>query len=317
MSMPAVNRDEKKLNMEQITHNGITWVNIEKPTSKETECLAKNYPFHQLDLDDCLSRKQRPKIDEYKDYLFIVLHFPLFNKEQRLIVPSQISVFIGKDYLVTLHAGVLKPLVKLFKDCQSDEKARQEHMGNDSGYLFYHIVDILVDYCFPIVDKCLENLEDIEDKAFDERDAAQDVATLRRDIAAQRRIIWSQRDMMIALEHKTQRFTKLDLSIYFGDVNDHLTHLWSTLEEAKERVEIFKDADFILGQDRLQTIMTILTVITAVMLPFTIISSIYGMNIPLPGSGSQGQPWVGWVLISIMAIIAGVLLYFFRRRRWI
>jgi magnesium transporter len=293
-------------------------VNIEKPTTKETEYLAQNYPFHQLDLDDCLSRIQRPKIDNYPGYLFIVLHFPLFSKGARVTIPSQVSIFIGKDYLVTSHAGILKPLVKLFKDCQSNEETRQELMGNDSGYLFYHIMDRLVDYCFPMLDKILGNIEGIEDITFDERvDAAHDVSILRRDIATQRRIIGSVRNIMMDLERQVQRFTKMDLSIYFGDINDHLNHLWNTLEEAKERVEIFQDADYILGQDRLQTIMTILTIITAIMLPFSIISSIYGMNVPLPGSGAQGHDWIGWVLISIMVVIAGVMLFFFRRRRWI
>jgi magnesium transporter len=318
MAKPSVIEGERKLNIEQIACDGLTWVNIEKPTHKETEYLAQNYPFHPLDLDDCLSRTQRPKIDEYEDYLFVILHFPLFSKEARVTIPSQVSIFLGEDYLVTLHAGALKPLVKLFRDCQEKEEVRQEYVGRRPGYLLYRIVDMLVDYCFPIVDKVLGNLEGIEDMAFDERvDAAQDVALLRRDIAVQRRIIWSLRDVIMDLEHKAQRFTKIDLSVYFGDVNDHLNHLWSTLEEAKETVEIYKDTDYILGQDRLQTIMTILTIIMAIMLPFTIISSIYGMNVPLPGSGAQGQPWAGWVLISIMTIIAGAMLFFFRRRRWI
>src|SRR4030042_3804728 len=105
MAKPTVVED--KLNIEQVTWNGLTWVNIERPTPKETEYLAQNYLFHSLDLDDCLSRTQRPKIDEYEDYLFIVLHFPLFSKNQRVTVPAQVSIFIGKDYLVTLHAGVL------------------------------------------------------------------------------------------------------------------------------------------------------------------------------------------------------------------
>ena len=308
---------EGKLNIEQITYSGITWVNIEKPTPRETEYLAQNYPFHRLAMDDCLSRIQRPKIDEYENHFFIILHFPLFNPETSVTTRSQVSIFIGKDYLITLHAGALKPLVKLFRDCQTNEESRRENMKS-SAYLLYRIVDMLVDYCFPIVDKVLGNLEDIEDMAFDKRvDAAHDVATLRRDIAAQRRIIWSMRDMMKDVEQKVQQFAKLDLSMYFSDINDHLNHLWNTLDEAYEIVEIFKDSDYILGQDRLQTIMTILTIIMAVMLPFTIISSIYGMNVPLHGSSVQGNHWVGWMLISIMTVIAGIMLYFFRRRRWI
>ena len=122
-----VKKEEEQLNLESLTWGGLTWVNIEKPTERETEYLAQNYPFHPLDLDDCLSRIQRPKIDEYKDYLFLVFHFPVFNKEARVTASSQVSVFIGKDYLITLHKGELKPLVKLFRECQIDEESRQEN----------------------------------------------------------------------------------------------------------------------------------------------------------------------------------------------
>ncbi|MEE8582839.1 MAG: CorA family divalent cation transporter, partial [Dehalococcoidales bacterium] len=116
----AITPDEKKaeLNIKTLTWGKLTWINIERPTEKETKYLAEHYPFHPLDLDDVLSRQQRPKIDQYEDYLFLVLHFPIFNKEQRVTTSSQLSVFIGKNYLITLHSGELKPLVKLFRECQ-------------------------------------------------------------------------------------------------------------------------------------------------------------------------------------------------------
>ena len=108
-------KKEKELNVESVTWGDLTWVNVVAPTERETEYLAQNYPFHPLDLDDCLSRVQRPKIDEYKDYLFLVLHFPIFNIESRVTTTSQLSVFIGNNYLNTLHKRELKPLVKLFR----------------------------------------------------------------------------------------------------------------------------------------------------------------------------------------------------------
>ena len=117
MAVSPEKTEEQSLNMESITWGNLTWVNIEQPTTKETEYLAKNYPFHPLDLDDCLSRIQRSKIDKYKDYLFLVFHFPVFNPEARVTTPSQVSVFIGHNYLITLHKGDLKPLAKLFREC--------------------------------------------------------------------------------------------------------------------------------------------------------------------------------------------------------
>jgi magnesium transporter len=169
-----------------------------------------------------------------------------------------------------------------------------------------------------MLDKVLANLERVEDEVFDTAvDAAQEVAILRRDIAAQRRIFWPMKAVVADLEQKAQRYTKVDLKVYFGDINDHLNRVWNTLDEAKETIEIYKDTDYVLSQDRLQKIMAVLTVIMAVMLPFSIISSIYGMNVPLPGSSVGGHPHIGWILIALMTLVAGVMLYFFRRRRWI
>ena len=115
-------KEERSLSVGSVTWGELTWLNIEQPGEQEIEYLAQNYPFHPLDLDDCLSRIQRPKIDEYPDYLFLVFHFPVFNVEARVTTPSQVSVFIGNSYLITLHKGDLKPLVKLL--CPPNEGAR-------------------------------------------------------------------------------------------------------------------------------------------------------------------------------------------------
>ena len=309
---------KREARLEMVSGEGCTWLNVEKPTHKELDYLAQYYPFHPMDLDDCISHIQLSKLDEYSDYLFVILHFPLFNKRARFTTASQVSVFVGKDFLVTVHSGDLKPLVNLFRECQEKEESRQEYLGKDPGFLLYRLVDALVDFCLPMMDKILANLERVEDEVFDTTvDAAQEVAILRRDIAAQRRIFWPMKAVLAELEQKAQRFTKVELKVYFGDINDHINRIWNTLEEAKETVEIYKDTDYVLSQDRLQKIMAVLTVIMAVMLPFTIISSIYGMNVPLPGSGAQGHPQIGWILIAIMTLTAGVMVFFFRRRRWI
>ena len=126
MTTPQVKKEEQ-LNMESVTWGNLTWVNIECPTERETGYLAQTYHFHPLDLDDCLSRIQRPKIDEYKDYLFLVFHFPVFSAEAMVTAPSQLSVFISSSYLITLHKGEIKPLVHLFRECQVSSRNRQGH----------------------------------------------------------------------------------------------------------------------------------------------------------------------------------------------
>ncbi len=116
----------ENLNLEQLTVGGLTWINIQPPTERACEYLSQNYPFHPLDLDDVLSRIQRPKVDEYEDYMFFVFNFPRYYKREQVLSQSQVSAFIGQDYLITLHKGELKPLRRLFEECRDDEKARED-----------------------------------------------------------------------------------------------------------------------------------------------------------------------------------------------
>jgi magnesium transporter len=317
MTTPQVRKEEEQLNVESLTWSDLTWINIEGPTERETEYLAQNYPFHPLDLDDCLSRIQRPKIDEYKDYLFLVFHFPVFNKEARVTTPSQVSVFIGDNYLITLHKGELKPLVKLFRECQIDEESRQENFSQGSGYLLYRVIDRLVDYCLPILNKIGSNIEDVEDNIFSDRmrGTIKEISTLRRDVISFRRTIWPMRAVIGSLEPKIRRFTKMDMAVYFGDMVDHVDKIWDGLDEHKEIIEGLNDTYDSLAGNRTNEVMRMLTIIATILLPVTVVASIFGMNIPLgPFKDSPYSPL--YVFLICLAIISGML-YFFRRQRWI
>ncbi len=309
---------EEQLNLESLTWGNLTWINIERPTEQETEYLAQNYHFHHLDLDDCLSRKQRPKIDEYEDYMFLVFHFSVYNKATRVSTLSQVSVFIGENYLITLHSGELKTLSKLFRECQIEEEARRDNFSRGSGYLLYRILDRAVDAYFPVLDKIMSLMEDAEDSVFDENvEAAQEVANLRRDIITQRRLFFSLRPVMVELESKLKRFTTKDMSVQWGDLIDHMNKIWETLDECKELIEVFKDSDFVLSTDRLNRVIRVLTILSTITLPGVIISSIYGMNISLPGGLEKGSLQSFLVLLVIMCLISGAMLYIFHRKRWI
>jgi len=317
MTSPKVRKKEKQLNLESLTWGDLTWVNIESPTEQETEYLAQNYHFHPLDLDDCLSRIQRPKIDEYKDYLFLVFHFPVFNIETRVTTPSQVSVFIGKNYLITLHKGEFKPLVKLFKECQIDEESRQEYLSQGSGYLLYRIIDRLVDYCLPILSKIGDNIERVEDDIFSSRrmpGAIEGISILRRDVISFRRTVWPMRAVIGSLEPKVRRFTKMDLNVYFGDMVDHVDKIWDALDEYKEIIEGLNDTYDSLATNRTNEVIRMLTIIATILLPLTVVASIYGMNIPLPFQNSGYS--LLFVLLIWVVIVSGML-YFFRRHRWI
>lgn len=312
MTLSQAKKD--KLNIESLKWGDITWVDIAPPTEKEIEYLAHNYPFHPLDLDDTLSKKQRPKIDEYKEYLFFVFHFPIYRKEERVLTTSQLSVFIGPKYLITLHKAELNPLVKLFKECQLDEESRREYLGQGPGYLLYRVLDRLVDYCMPILNKVGDGIEDVEKLIFSsrQRGAIRGISRLRRDVIAFRRIIWPMRAVIGSLEPKVRRFAEIELPVYFGDVVDHLDKIWDGLDEYKEIIEGLSDTYDSLASNRTNEVVRILTIFATVMLPVTVVASIYGMNIDLPFMHSDYA--LLYVFLIMLVIIVGIL-YFLRRIR--
>jgi magnesium transporter len=305
-----------RLEVQSVTWKGLTWVNIEHPTMAEMEYLRARFHFHPLALDDCLSRVQLPKVDEFEDHIFLVLHFPLFNKQMRLTLPSQVAIFAGAPYVVTVHRGELKPLVKLFSDCMQSEAVRDELMARSSGYLLYRILDVLVDYCFPILGKIIEQVDEIEEHLFERntRQIAERLSFVRRDIIAYRRIIRPQIGVMELLERREYPFLKVDPDVYFGDLADHTRRIWAELEELREVTQSLNETLFTRSSQLTNDVLRILTVIFTALLPVTVIGTMYGMNVHLPLADRTDAFWI----TTGAGLLLGVLMWvWFRLNRWV
>lgn len=309
--------------LETISSNGVLWTNIQKPTYSDMTVLGQKYPFHRLNLEDCLSKIQIPKIDRYQDHTFVILHFPTPDKEKGFLF-SQLAIFIGTDYLVTIHHGDLKPLEELFAMCKIDERQRQVIMGKSAGYLLYKIIDTLVDDLLHILMKVVGNIDDIEDSVFDERiSIPRQISLLRREITTLRRIVIPLRRTVVDLSKDVQRFSREDLAVYFKDVQDHIEKVYEALEEAKETVEIYKDTDFMLSNEKTNKILAVLTIVFTLSIPATVIGTFYGMNINLPG-GTETGPWdqLGKYTALIFVLVASsvsalFMVLYFRRLGWL
>ena len=316
----ATENEKNQLNVETVSAGKLTWYYMEKPTIKEVDYLAKQFHFHPLDLDDVLSRVQRPKIDDYEDHLFIVMHFPVFNKENRVTTASEVNIFIGENYVVTVHCqGDLKPLAKFFKECQINEEIRNNYLNYSSGYLLYHILDRLVNYCFPIVNKLTDNIDKIEDLIFTRTvpETVREISLIRRDLISFRRVIHPQMSVVEALENEDYPFLKEDQEIYFGDIADHTNKIWDALEDCKEVVDGLAETSNWLTSHRIQEIMRVLTILTAILAPGTLIASIYGMNVPLFGSTDGGSLLPLSIILFVILAIALIMYFLFRRRHWL
>ena len=304
------------MSVQTITHGKVTWIKIENPTTEDIEVLRRNFNFHPLDLEDCLSKIERPKIDEYDDYLFIVMHFPIYDQDREVSQPAEIDFFIGTSYLVTVHDGRLKPLLQLFEDCRAYEQTRRRHMSAGASRLLHSVIDKLVDYCFPILAKVVHNIQTIEDEVFTEnmRQIVQRISVVRRDIIALRRIIKPQLAIVANLEHVDRPFIREDLDVYFGDIHDHLQKAWEELEDHREVLEGLSDTSESVLSYRINNVMKILTIISVMMLPLSLLSGIYGMNVILPGENS---PWAFLIIIGVMVIIVVAMLASFKKKNWL
>ena len=300
-----------------LRHGRITWTNITTPTSADMERLREVYPqFHPLDIEDCLSRIERPKIDEYDDYLFIVMHFPQWDASRRISRPAEIDMFIGPGYVVTVHEGELKPLVKLYQQAESDEQVREKIMAQGASRLLHAVIDRLVDYVFPILYKIDSNIHAIEDALFtqDTRKIVQEIAIMRRDIILLRRIVRPQLPILENLEEVDRPFIQEEMDVYFGDILDHLKKARDIIDDDAEVINGLADTSDTLASYRINEVMRILTVISVIMLPLTLISGIYGMNVPLP-FGQDSTSFFG-IMVLMVFISAGMLVYF-RHRGWL
>ena len=310
--------EEEPLHIEKITLGEMTWINIQPPSEREIEWLAQNYNFHQLALDDTLSRKQISKLDVYPGYLFFIFHSPIYDKETRIATKRQWAAFISDNLVVTVHNGELKTLVALFRDCQVNEDSRKEYLSGGSGFLLYRILDRTIDSYFPVLDKILSLMEDVEDAVFDEEiETAKEISILRRDIITQRAVMFPTRAIFVEMENKLKRFSTVDVTAYYNDLMDHMDKICNTLDEARDIIEVFMDTDYNLATHRINRVTRLLTIFSTVFLPFLIVSSLYGMNIILPGGLEKGSYHTFVILLIIMGLIAGAMLYIFHRRRWI
>ncbi len=301
---------------EIIEEAGLRWIHIESPRTADRDWLEDNFDFHPLDIEDVYSRNQRPKLDQYADYVFIVLHFPLFDKDSGRILTAELDLFLGPDYLITLPNIPLPPLSAMFERYREKADLREEVFSKGSGYLLYKIVDTGVDASFPMLRKTGLKLERLEDDIFEGRSSeiVRDLSEAKQEIINFRKIVRPQRAVLRDLERTKQRYLQDELEIYFDDISDAAERIWDTLENYKEVIEGLESTNESVLSHRLNDSFRVLTAASVILLPLTLIASIFGMNVQFPG---EGQGVTFFVILGLMALLLLGLVVLFRRRGWL
>jgi magnesium transporter len=307
--------EPEALRVEVVETDGLRWINIERPRAAERAWLEQEFDFHSLDYEDVYSRNQRPKVDEYDDYLFVVLHFPRFDKAVGRLNAAELDVFVGPDYVITLPNEPLAPLEYLFERCRTREDIREGLLSKGPGYLLYKIVDDCVDSSFPMLNKIGNKLERLEDDIFEgrSRELVRDISDVKQEIITFRKIVRPQRSALKDLE-RTKRYTPETLEVYFDDINDASERIWDMLENFKEVSEALEATNESAIGHQLNDVLRVLTAFSVIILPLTLISGIWGMNVGVPGEDTTTG---FWAVIGFMACVLVSLVLYFRRRGWL
>jgi magnesium transporter len=302
---------------ESMRSGKLAWRNITNPTVDTLEDLQKEYGFHELDLEDCLSKTESPKIEEYDDYVFVVFHFPMRDVRTQNITIASLNVFIGQHFIITLSNGKLKRLDDFFERLREKDDERRIDFRRGSGYLLYLMMDDLFDVYNTYISQLTRSIREIEEDIFEGKimkDRLYDIMTVKRQIINLRRALLPHTPIILALEHLHKRFINKKLELYFDNVADKINRAKIGLESMTETIETLNDANESLTSHNTNRVMKILTIFSVTLLPLTLLTGVYGMNLQLPYAQN---PNAFWIVLGSMISTVILLLVFFRMKKYL
>jgi magnesium transporter len=290
------------------------WVDIERPTQEDMQYLEQHFSFHPLAIEDCMTTIQRPKIDTYDGYLFIVLHAATLAPHKDKATSLELDSFVGENYVVTVHLKPIPSVSSTWGRCLKNMGI----MSRGAAHLFYFLTDALVDNYFPILEKLDSEIQRTEDSVLKDPDATvlNTIFDLKENVLILRRIIGPQRETMNFIARGGYHpLIPAELSIYFRDVSDLLARINDNLDTYRDLLASARDGYMSASSNRLNEIMKVLTIICTIMMPLTLITGIYGMNF-------RHMPEIDWrygylSIMFVMILIACGMLLFFKKKRWL
>ena len=289
------------------------WVDLADPTPEEGRILADLFHFHPLAVEDAQSVLQFPKIESYRDYLYLVLHGIDITKGGRTLATHDVDFFLGPNYLVTVHENKSRSIARMRDIC--DKHSRVLHEG-PVGVL-HRVIDSMVDNYRPAIEEVEHRLARLEEQAYVGQDTmVKQVLTLRRDLGNLRRVLVPQRDAIGRLARREFPVISDEMAYRFRDVYDQVVRLTEEAVLFQDRLTGILEVNLANVSNRLNQVMKVLTVMSTIFLPLTVLTGMWGMNIALPHfpGGDAAQFW--WISVSMVALVGGML-GIFRYNHWI
>ena len=290
------------------------WVDLAAPTGDELRFLSEVFAFHPLSVEDARSSLQYPKVEPFPGYLYLVLHGIDLHKGRTQLATRDVDFFLGRNYLVTVHDGQSRSIGRVRELCDQHERI----LSQGPVALLHRIVDTMVDNYRPAVTELENRLDKLEQQAFaGNEQTVRQVIKLKRELSSLRRVITPQRDVLGRLARREFAAISDEMAFRFRDVYDHMSRYADEAMLFQERVTGIHEVNLATVSNRLNSVMKVLTVMSTIFLPLTVLTGMWGMNIPVPhfpGGSPESQFW--WIT-GMMVFIAAAMLAFFRRNKWI
>jgi magnesium transporter len=299
------------------------WIDLENPSREMLDELERSYSLHPVHLREAQQKVQHLQVEREANYLFLVLHVPVLTTHTDKIHSTQVGVFLGKNFLVTIRSGASPCMTDLFEVCNLSSEKADEYFKQGSGYLLYRLMDKLLNDISDMTDDVNIELDEIEDQVFDDHESdSNQIGKVRQKIVRLGRIIGPKRLLLEDLAEQVDPFLGQSVSKYYDGTVKLANRLWEEIGEAKETVEVYKDTDFTANTERTNRILAILTLVFTFTIPVTVVGTLYGMNVILPGS-VNGTSWDFWgryttfilVVLASSAVATGMYWYF-KRKQW-
>jgi len=293
----------------------VTWVDIQDPTQNDVDYLKENFNFHPLILGELIPPGHRPKVERYKNYLFMILYYPVYSNENQETRARELDVIVTKNVLITSHYRSILPLRNIFNGCNIKSSLRKKYMSWSAGFLLFSILSSIWKSYMIKMDRINNKVEMIENRMFkgEERKMVREISVVKMDIINFWRIIEPQVEILESLSKEGTLFFGEKFAPYFSDILGTAGRAWNSLKTFKETILALEDTNQSLLSTKTNEVIRVLTVFSVILLPLTLIASIWDMNVNLPFSESA----VGFgIILLIMLFSMFSLIFYFRKKRW-
>lgn len=295
-----------------------TWIDINNPTEHDIKYLKKRFGIHLLVLDELINPSPRPRVEPHKNYVFMVLYYPIYNVETRETSSRELNIIVSKKAIITSHYQTIPPLKTLFDNCRFQKQARKTYLSEGTGQVLYYIISAFWKNCFKKLEKINERIDNIQKDIFSgkEKEMVLEISLVKTDIINFWRIIEPQKEVVESLLKEGLEFFGKPLLPYFSDILGTYERVSNALETNKETILALEATNQSLLSTRINEIMKILTIFSVILLPLTLVASIWGMNFPL-SLPLTDSPMGFWAVSGIMLVISVIMIIYFRKKKWL